>query len=373
VLPPAPAPRVERRPINRWAWWAGGGAVMLLLVGSILVSALGMQRGFTLIVRNAPRGSVLYVDDRRVGVPTRDDTIRVTGLTADKQRELRLVYEGTPCELSDKTVTVASGGEKQVDARCGSNELPQEIDYPGKMVLIPAGEFIMGDNQGEPDEQLEHKVPVPAFYVDKFEVTNDEYLKFCRETNRRPPTNPHWDEQYSTRCPKCPVMGVTWQDGVDYAQWAKKRLPTEEEWEKAASWGPKATGKRRWPWGNDETSRANIGSQRPSPVGQYPQGASAYGVQDMAGNAIEWVSGEYHLYAGSPAASTSIAPNTKIMRGGSLNSTVQNSRTARRSPRPAEYSPEELAKKSWLIGFRCAVSADDAELNKFIRSNYSKK
>src|SRR6185503_14301312 len=96
----------------------------------------------------------------------------------------------------------------------------------------------MGDDNGQPDEKPAHKVPLQSYYIDKYEITNEQYLKFCEDTRRTPPTNPGWDENYIANNRNSPVVGVSWNDAAAYAQWAKKRLPTEAEWEKAASWGP---------------------------------------------------------------------------------------------------------------------------------------
>ena len=114
------------------------------------------------------------------------------------------------------------------------------------MVYIPAGEFIMGNNGGFPeDETPQHTVYLDAYYIDKDEVTNKQYQKFVRATGHRPPL--HWiDGNYPTGQGDYPVVGVSFQDAQAYATWAGKRLPTEAEWEKAA----RGTDGRIWPWGN---------------------------------------------------------------------------------------------------------------------------
>lgn len=126
-----------------------------------------------------------------------------------------------------------------------------EEKYSG-MVLVPAGEFTMGDSTRynwtfmlayNIYDGPEHVVYLDAYYIDKYEVTNEQYQKFVSETGHCQPRC--WNDVRFNR-PNQPVVGVTWEDATAYAQWAGKRLPTEAEWEKAA----RGTDKRLWPWGN---------------------------------------------------------------------------------------------------------------------------
>ena len=151
--------------------------------------------------------------------------------------------------------------------------LPKTISTPtGEMVLVPAGEFRFGEKK--------QAASLPAFYMDKTEVSNAAYAKFCQATNRPLP------EGFPVDKPNYPVVSVTIGDAREFARWAGKRLPTDLEWEKAAR-GPDG---RTYPWGDDmDKSRANTGSSNLLPVDGFSSGASPYGALQMIGNAWELV------------------------------------------------------------------------------------
>src|SRR6266571_3275414 len=280
-----------RRGIPIWVWLGGAAALVLVAIVAVaLIYFLFRQPGFTMIVRGAPPGSDVFVDNISHGVTAGDGSIKVRGLKAGK-RVVRVSHDG----YGDFNTTVSGqdGDSKIVVAQLTTEMkapagLPREIDYNGLMVLVNAGEFIMGDENHNPEEKPAHKVTLPDFYIDKFEVSNEQYKKFCDATKRKPPTNPWWDNSYFNQ-PKMPVVGVNFADASAYAAWAGKRLPTEEEWEKAASWGPTSDAKKRmWPWGDSaDAGQATLNSNHTSAVGSKPNGASSYGAQDMAGNVIE--------------------------------------------------------------------------------------
>lgn len=366
--PPAKPPR---RGVPIWIWLAGAGVLVLgAVVAVVLIYFLFRQPGFTMIVRGAPAGSDVFVDNISHGVTSADGSIKVTKLKAGK-RVIRISHDG----YTDFNTTVngQDGDEKTVVAQLVGSEarspsLPKEIDYDGSMLLIAAGEFIMGDDGHNPEEKPAHKVTLPDFYIDKFEVTNEKYKKFCDATKRKYPTNPWWDNSYFNQ-PKMPVVGVSFADASAYAAWAGKRLPNEEEWEKAASWGPGEAKKRMWPWGDSaDAGQATLNANHTSAVGSKPNGASAYGVQDMAGNVLEWVDALYQPYPNNTATDPNFGSTNRVVRGGSFHSDAEAARTTRRIYAPAEFSAAEKQERSWLIGFRCAVSANDPKLQERLRS-----
>jgi formylglycine-generating enzyme required for sulfatase activity len=363
------AGRLRRVPF--WGWWIAGAALTLTL-GWLFLFLLWGEPGFTLIVRGAPAESYVYVDNKSLGTTRADGTIKVAFLEAGK-RVVRVSAEG----FDDfNTSLIGKDGETKFVIYSGQPaaeaSLPGEIDYTGPMMFIKAGEFIMGDDGHGPNERPAHKVTLGDYYIDKFEVTNAQYKKFCDETGRPYPTNPHWDEAYFANNPDSPVVGVNWNDAAAYARWAGKRLPTEQEWEKAASWDPAAQQKRLWPWGNaPEAGRINLGADRPSAVGRQSGGASAYGVEDMAGSVAEWVDAFYRAYPGGGASDPNFGESNRVVRGGHFRLDINDVRTTARFYHGAEFESAEKKMRSWLTGFRCAVSADDPKLREFLRARAS--
>jgi len=219
-----------------------------------------------------------------------------------------------------------------------------------EMVLIPAGEFLMGSG-AKGDYSPAHKVYVDAFYIDQYEVSNAQYSRFCAETGHRLPF--FWgmaDFRCGPDYPNHPVVGVSWRDAVAFAEWCGKRLPTEAEWEYAARGG--LVGKA-YPNG-DELQPAD-GNYRvsdlggPVAVGSYaPNG---YGLYDMQGNVVEWVWDYYDpgYYAVSPSQNPR-GPETgrlRVIRGGGWHSGTYCNRVYYRCALPHQWL--DIA-----VGFRCA-------------------
>src|SRR5262245_17421576 len=249
--PPQTASTSKGIPIWVWLLGAGGLSLFVAIVAAVFVSFRLRQPGFTMVVLGAPAARDIYVDNISRGVTSADGSITVRGLKAGI-RPVRVSHEGY---LDFNTTVKGDDGEirivvaQLVSSSSPPPSLPKEIDYNGAMALINAGEFIMGDDNHNADEKPAHKVTLPDFYIDKFEVTNAQYKRFCDATRHPIPTNPWWDADYFKK-PNMPVVGVNFADASAYATWAGKRLPTEEEWEKAALWGPAADRKRVWPWGD---------------------------------------------------------------------------------------------------------------------------
>ena len=268
-----------------------------------------------------------------------------------------------------------------------------------EMVLIPAGEFWMGatpesleavrdycrqrpnidycqNGHYDRDELPRHRVTLDAVYLDRFEITNALFEKFVKATGRqtlaetegagavwfrqdrrwqrsrikganwRAPNGPGSSAQAAY-----PVVQVSWFEAVVYCTWAGKRMPTEAEWEKAAG----GVDGYRFPWGNAwDSTRSNSArgdNSASTPVGNYPRGASPYGVQDMAGNVWEWVADWYAegYYGVSPTHNPPgpTAGTSRVARGGAWHNGATLSETTRRDG----VVPSG---RSNVLGFRCA-------------------
>jgi len=214
-----------------------------------------------------------------------------------------------------------------------------------QMVLIPAGTFSMGSNTFS-NEQPIHVVNLDAFYIDKYEVTFDQYDRFCDATGRTKPSDSGWGR--GTR----PVIDVSWNDAKAYCDWAGKRLPTEAEWEYAC----RAGGTGAWTFGDTEATLVNYawygvnsGSQT-HPVGEKT--ANAWGLYDMHGNVWEWCADWYDsgYYAGSPATNPPgpASGTYRLLRGGSCYVAANDARSAYRGSGPGGGGSD--------YGFRCAAS-----------------
>ncbi|MBK9130121.1 MAG: SUMF1/EgtB/PvdO family nonheme iron enzyme [Gammaproteobacteria bacterium] len=284
------------------------------------------------------------------------------------------------------------------------------------MVLVPAGEFVMGSNKAEHegvagefgntkpwymDEHPEHRVRLPAYYIDRHEVTNAEYRAFFAAVDIPPPD--HWldrgyilslkdDKLRAVEVDKLrqlavktfkldidtrqmtkeqlldaihekiavqdrePVIYVSWADADAYCRWAGKRLPTEAEWEKAA----RGADGQEFPWGPDwKEGMSNTGEAEwedgVAPVGSYETDRSPYGVYDMAGNVSEWVADWYRAYPGSHYQSEAFGEKFRVVRGAGRGGEGHYAlhlfqRGAYRFNQPPDSRFNDL-------GFRCAADA----------------
>jgi formylglycine-generating enzyme required for sulfatase activity len=228
-----------------------------------------------------------------------------------------------------------------------------------KIIFIPAGEFIMGSNTDYPDERPAHKVYLDSFWIGQTEVTNGMYSR-CVNSGACSPQNKTYHNpstgsyHYGSSYENYPAVYVNWIQANSYCNWANGRLPTEAEWEKAA----RGTNGLIYPWGNESPSHnlANYGNymSETDQVGNYPGGASPYGVLDMAGNVWEWVSDYYdENYYSSSLSQNPTGPAsgvTHVIKGGSFFAKEDYLRVAVRE-RPDSTATESYGSGNW--GFRC--------------------
>ena len=252
-----------------------------------------------------------------------------------------------------------------------------------EMVLIPAGPSLMGSTPAQTAalidkddrlasdffhaEQPQHTVSLPAFYIDRYPVTNAQYAAFIAATGH--PTPKYWTDapHMGTEQPfpvgakhgGHPVVGVSYADAMAYCEWAGKRLPTEAEWEKAARGG---LVNQNYPWGNESSRNyANTagawGKDKwlwTSPVGSFPP--NGYGLSDTAGNVFEWCADwfapDYYQRTQGENPQGPKAGQTRVLRGGSWSNTVFGIYQMRCAYR-FHTRPET---RNLTIGFRCAAT-----------------
>ncbi len=243
------------------------------------------------------------------------------------------------------TACVAGPTQEQSPTITGKDGAP--------MMLVPRGEFTMGSNTSFAHEQPSHRVTLDAYYMDKYEVTVEQYAKFLEATGLGPP--PDWNVMNQPSHQNRPVVNMSWWDASLYCRWAGKRLPTEAEWEKAA----RGTDGRMYPWGNDRLDRlrANHGKETwddhaaLAPVGSFEAGQSFYGIHDLAGNVWEWVNDWYDkdYYERSPSQNPSGPEEggTKVLRGGSWYANLGYLKSTYRFSLPPSSRDSDF-------GFRCA-------------------
>jgi iron(II)-dependent oxidoreductase len=262
-------------------------------------------------------------------------------------------------------------------------------------VLVPAGTFTMGtsdDGWAYDNERPAHDLHLPAFYIDTAPVANRAYLSFVEaggyddprwwstagwawrsESGKRKPAfwlseGGEWLRRRFGRVeplpPDQPVQHVCFHEAAAYARWAGRRLPTEPEWEKAASWDPVARHKRRYPWGDDDPTpaHANLGQRhhQPAPVGSFPAGASAYGARQLVGDVWEWTSSGFERYPGfrpfpyPEYSEVFFGGDYRVLRGGSW-------ATDRTAVRTTFRNWDHPIRRQIFAGFRCARDAAPGE------------
>ena len=268
-------------------------------------------------------------------------------------------------------------------------ELPRGGTIEDEMVVIPGGEFVMGTDDHAwalDNERGAHVMHLPGFLMDATPVTNEAYLRFVEDGGYekeelwdpdgwryikqeyitapkhwyQPEPHSWWTARFGFDEPlklAAPAVHVSWYEADAYARWIGKRLPTEAEWEKAASWDPGKGTKRLYPWGDEAPTPANANLDQlafgAAEVGAYPEGASAYGVLGMIGDVWEWTASDFHAYPGFEAfpykeySEVFFGPGYKVLRGGSW---ATRPAAIRSTFRNWDYP----VRRQLFCGFRCA-------------------
>ena len=262
------------------------------------------------------------------------------------------MFPNRGCLFAALSVSIAAGcGEVPPTAM---EPVEIVVSTPGldhTMVQVAAGVFLMGAADGLDDEGPVHQVHVDAFSIDRFEVTNEKYTAYVEATGA-PPSTLYVSEAFNQ--PKQPVVGIIWEEAVTYCAWAGLRLPSEAEWEKAA----RGEAGQTYPWGDGPPSRSLLKylDTGPAAVGNFPDGQSPYGAEDMAGNVWEYVRDHYveDYYRFSPernpVAIVGDGEPDHTIRGGSWASSPDEVRATRRW---RVFLIEADLPES-QVGFRCA-------------------
>ena len=268
-------------------------------------------------------------------------------------------------------------------------DLPAGNPPREEMTFVPGGTFLMGTTDRSialDNERDEHERHVPGFHLDTTPVTNRAFQEFVEAGGYEredlwEPTGWRWKNEESISAPKhwyqpephswwterfgfdeplnpeAPVVHVSWYEADAYARWAGKRLPTEAEWEKAASWDPETETRRLFPWGDEPPTRerANLDQLafRAAEVGAYPEGAGAYGTLGMIGDVWEWTASDFAPYPGFESfpyreySEVFFGPDYKVLRGGSW---ATRPVAIRNTFRNWDYP----IRRQLFVGFRCA-------------------
>ena len=218
----------------------------------------------------------------------------------------------------------------------------------GHMALVPAGNFIFGNDTDPRSPNGKEVDYLPAFYVDEAEVSNAKYKQFCDETGHKPPPSGDF-----LKFPHYPVTNVSYEDAVAYAAWIGKRLPTEKEWEKAA----RGTDGRIYPWGDQPWTSPPLTLQD---VISYPSRKSPYGAYNMAGNVAEWTTGHFQVGKAEiddmarALGNSHFSHDWRVVKGGYFGpgaDPVEAWRCYMRRGFPVDLTV------SGVIGFRCVADA----------------
>ncbi len=398
---PTPTPAPQRRETMRLTLVA---VILVALVGLLICSVVAffLLGGRDLLLRAmatptqlaamtpTPTSTAALLTATSPSVPTAMDTPSAAALTPTVE-PTQVLSQPSPGVTDTPTDTVApptatSTASPTVTATATPTPTATATATPTSpapvtvgMVLIPAGNFIQGSSDAEIDAALQmcndayggvcpqtrdwfadeaprRTVYLDTFYIDQWEVTNQQFAEFVAATGyvtdaEKKGESQTWRTANAPGREKYPVVWMSWNDADAYCRWDGKRLPTEAEWEKAA----RGSDGRIWPWGSNwVNTRANTSDGGPGSVtlvGSYPSGASPYGVMDTTGNVWEWVADWYDAlwYSNSPLRNPGGPPAgvSRVLRGGGFRNPPWEVRAVHRhSGGPDGYAPDH--------GFRCA-------------------
>lgn len=321
------------------------------------------QKRGDLLVQSVP-GAAVSVDGRPAGAVGPDGLLRLPDLEAGARRIRLEAPERRPVE---REVTVLAGRPvaerfdleralRGVRSATGA-DVPPGLEARGdryvwskdgaEMVFVSEGPFFMGDD-ADLEARPRREVTLPAFWIDRHEVTNAQFAAFVAATAHRPAGG--WAPAPPERARR-PATRVSLDDARAYARWAGKSLPTEEQWEKAA----RSPDGRPFPYGSQVVpTHQNLkafGLRDLLDVGSFPRGAGPYGALDLLGNAWEWCDSPFNAYPGNGAQQPNFGKGHYVLRGGSYltPAVLEGFTAATRSFLRPNIGQED-------VGFRCVVS-----------------
>jgi formylglycine-generating enzyme required for sulfatase activity len=326
--------------------------------GFFLKLTIGILAGFGLLIAGFAFWKPLHVTYYKFQLGSSNQETHAAAvkylLEADEIEAVKYYYENRYASKDVKERLAV------VDELCGFGDKGKQVMYDifrarclREMVPIPAGSFMMGSEYGAKDEKPVHEVTLSAFWMDKYEVTNEKYYVFVKCTNHRQPS--HWD---SGRIPagleQHPVVNVSWEDADAYAKWLKMRLPTEAEWEyacRAGSSGEYCFGDNEGELGEYAWFDSNSGGET-HPVGTREP--NKWRLYDMHGNVWEWCQDWYdEKYYSNSSAVDPKGPGSgtsRVLRCGGWGGVARNCRSAFRN-----YGGPDL--RFGFLGFRVGRSS----------------
>jgi formylglycine-generating enzyme required for sulfatase activity len=339
---------------------SGGGAKKshtgLLLV--ILILAIA-GAGYFLV--NTDEGKK-YVDDLKENetfgkyISMVDSLIKpylteyVPSMKAEEEARLKAIEDKKSAEEEAKKKKAALRKASEEDTKPTIKRVKRNMQYYRalkdnmNMVLIPAGNVMIGSDSESQNERPIHEVYVKAFYIDEHEVTNSQFRIFVEETGYKLPKHILFDQFNG---PNQPIVGASYQDAEAYAKWAGKRLPTEYEWEKAARGGLEGL---KYPYTNDMDPKIacydlNPVNDGPADVKSYE--ANDFKLYDMDGNVAEWTTSVAAPYPGGRLIKE-YGSDYQVIRGGSWKDIKSNLTVSIRDFKGRNWSGNN-------VGFRCVM------------------
>jgi formylglycine-generating enzyme required for sulfatase activity len=341
-------------------------------IATIISTEKPTEERYAVSAREAEPVSVTILQTMQIrskGVIRYRSIVRSEGTSSLKTGEtiiLREYREAPSSYIGEKNPTVPSPFRSVITTPRDGRE----------MVLVPSGRFSFGSNEGDADESPRSLLRLENYYIDRFEVSNADYLVYVQSAHASMPRS--WGGVFPEKERNLPVI-VSYGEAVSFASWAGKRLPTEKEWEKAAN-GSRTTvliqsrdgytetiEKTIYPWGNifsaarcnsrEKDSQGDSSNASFLQVNAEPEKfSSAYGAAQMAGNAQEWTDSWYEPYEGNAGKNFRYGRKYKVIRGGAWYSSRDRVRITARETGGTPNLDEDV-----IAGFRCVKDPAEAD------------